>query len=1012
MDKNRFSILFFVLMFLSIIIAQQDAAVDQNQKEKEPKKIEGCQILPINNIWNTPIDTLPVDANSDLYINTIGAGSYVHADFGSGLWAGGPIGIPYTTVPGTQEKVPVTFLYDDESDPGPYPIPPDAPIEGGSGSDGDRHVLVLDQDNCILYELYYAYPQPDGSWIAGSGAIFDLKSNALRPAGWTSADAAGLPILPGLVRYDEVAAGEINHAIRFTAPQTRKAYVWPARHYASSLTGSQYPPMGQRFRLKANFDISGFSPQVQVILKALKKYGMILADNGSSWFISGVPNKDWNNDILHELHNVKGSDFEAVDVSSLMISPNSGAALQSGLANTITVTSPNGGESWIRGSLYTITWTSTGSVGNVMIEYSTNNGSSWTTVVSSTTNDGAYSWTVPDTPSNSCKVRISETDGDPNDTSDSVFSIVFPITPGITVTSPNGGVSWMKGSTYSITWTSTGSVGNVTIELLKGGSAVLTVSSSTANDGKQNWTVPGGLSSGNNYQIKITQVSDGSVNDTGDFFAISDDSQPKISLNRTKLNAGAVVSGAATGSQTFLINNSGTGTLNWTITHDAGWLSVNPTSGTDSGVVTVSLNPAGLTVGTYSGTIIISDPNAVNSPQTVGVNLTAMKASQDQPPMGSFDTPIDGSTVMSSIPVTGWALDDIDVDSIKIFRREGSQSVYIGDAFFVEGARPDVENAYPGYPNHYKAGWGYMMLTNFLPGNGNGTFQLNAVAEDVTGNQVTLGTRTIICDNANAVKPFGAIDTPAQGGAALGSNFINWGWVLTPLPNAIPTDGSTIDVYVDGVKIGHPVYNNYRADIAELFPNYANSNGAVGYFYLDTTQYENGVHTIQWTATDDAGNTDGIGSRYFTILNTTGGSAQHKAQCSERVWGREQVCLFRDSIRDIPIYYSHPIQVRRGYNQQIKLKALSPDEKGMITIEIRELERLEIHLNDKCTGYLLVGNKLRRLPIGSFLDIKTGTFFWQPGPGFLGEYNMVFISRAEDETICRKLVKIKITPRF
>ncbi len=293
-------------------------------RPQSPPQVAGCAVFPADNVWNTPVDTLPVDANSAAYVTTIGAGEYVHADFGSGTWEGAPIGIPFVDVPGTQATVSVTFGYDDESDPGPYPIPPNVPIEGGPDSGGDRHVLVVDRDDCILYELYAAYPQPDGSWSAGSGAIFDLNSHVLRPDGWTSADAAGLPILPGLVRYDEVAAGEIRHAIRFTVPETRRAYVWPARHYASSLTGAQYPPMGQRFRLRADFDVSGFSPDVQVILQALKKYGMILADNGSSWFISGVPDERWDNDALHELHQVYGSDFEAVDASSLMIDPDSG----------------------------------------------------------------------------------------------------------------------------------------------------------------------------------------------------------------------------------------------------------------------------------------------------------------------------------------------------------------------------------------------------------------------------------------------------------------------------------------------------------------------------------------------------------------------------------------------------------------------------------------------------------------------------------------------------------------
>ncbi len=289
-----------------------------------PPILDGCPLFPADHIWNARVDGLPVEPSSNAYINVIRRDAPVHPDFGSGLWDGGPIGIPYVTVTGSQPRVAVTFDYADESDPGPYPIPTGAPIEGGPASDGDRHVLALDRDNCVLYELYYAVPQTDGSWTAGSGAIYDLTGYALRPAGWTSADAAGLPILPGLVRYDEVAAGEITHALRFTAPQTRRAYIWPARHYASSLTGDQYPPMGQRFRLRADFDMTGFSPDVQVILRGLQRYGMILADNGSSWFISGVPDERWDNDVLRQLRQLTGADFEAVDVSSLMVDEDSG----------------------------------------------------------------------------------------------------------------------------------------------------------------------------------------------------------------------------------------------------------------------------------------------------------------------------------------------------------------------------------------------------------------------------------------------------------------------------------------------------------------------------------------------------------------------------------------------------------------------------------------------------------------------------------------------------------------
>jgi hypothetical protein len=280
--------------------------------------IAGCAIFPSNNVWNTPVDHLRVDSNSAAYVAAIGTAHHLHPDFSS---SGG--GIPFVVVPGSQPKVPIVFgAGAAESDPGPYPVPPTAPVEAADG-----HVLVVENTNCILYEMYGAVKQASGSWKASSGAVFDLKSNQLRPAGWTSADAAGLPILPGLVRYDEVASGAINHAIRMTAPHTRREYIWPARHRASSLTGAQYPPMGQRFRLKASFDITPYPPDVQVILTALKKYGAILADNGTAWYLTGAPDPRWNDDTLHKLQQVFGSSMEAVDESSLMVDPNSAAVL-------------------------------------------------------------------------------------------------------------------------------------------------------------------------------------------------------------------------------------------------------------------------------------------------------------------------------------------------------------------------------------------------------------------------------------------------------------------------------------------------------------------------------------------------------------------------------------------------------------------------------------------------------------------------------------------------------------
>ena len=242
----------------------------------------------------------------------------MHADFGSGLYNGQKIGIPYVVVSGkTTSKSRVTFDYAAESDKGPYPIPRNVPIEGDPNPDGgDRHALIVDRGTCTLYELYALHRNGSG-WAAGSGAIWSLGSNKLRPAGWTSADAAGLPILPGLARYDEVAAGSINHALRFTTSRTRHAYIYPARHYASSSTDRSLPPMGLRVRLRAGFKTAGFPPQARIVLEALKRYGMILADNGSPWYISGAPDAHWSNGQLHTLGRVRGSDFEVVDASRL-----------------------------------------------------------------------------------------------------------------------------------------------------------------------------------------------------------------------------------------------------------------------------------------------------------------------------------------------------------------------------------------------------------------------------------------------------------------------------------------------------------------------------------------------------------------------------------------------------------------------------------------------------------------------------------------------------------------------
>jgi hypothetical protein len=286
-----------------------------------PPPLPSRSVFPADNPWNRDISQDSVDAASDSLIASCGATSALHPDFGT-VYNGAPWGIPFITVPGSQARVPLTFDYSAESDPGPYPIPPWAPIEGGPSASGDRHVLVVDVDHWVLYELFDARPVNGGaSWTAGSGAVFDLSSDALRPAGWTSADAAGLPIFPGLARYDEVASGAITHALRFTCPVTREAFVPPARHWASSQTSVTLPPMGMRVRLKAGVDISAYPADVQVILTALKRYGMMLADNGSAFYLSGAPDPRWNDADINLIKRLHGSDFEVVKMVGLVAGP-------------------------------------------------------------------------------------------------------------------------------------------------------------------------------------------------------------------------------------------------------------------------------------------------------------------------------------------------------------------------------------------------------------------------------------------------------------------------------------------------------------------------------------------------------------------------------------------------------------------------------------------------------------------------------------------------------------------
>lgn len=536
----------------------------------------------------------------------------------------------------------------------------------------------------------------------------------------------------------------------------------------------------------------------------------------------------------------------------------------------------------------------------------------------------------------------------------------------------------------------------------------------TNPDGQYSHTVPFGWSGtitptkeGYTFspaQIEHTVLTAGV---SGQDFIATADLPFLLQVTPNQLHFGADTEGNQTASQYINIDKIGHGDLNWSVTSDASWLSCSPDSGTGPGRPAVSVNPGGLIPGTYNGTLAISDPGASNSPQNVAVVLNVYTAGASQPPTGSFDLPIDGSAVNSSIPVTGWALDDIMVESVKIYRYpgpgEGSAPIFIGNAVLVEGARDDVEAAHPAHPFNNKAGWGYMMLTNGLPGGGNGTYTILATVNDIEGNSLSLGTKTIHCDNASAVKPFGAIDTPLQGGTASGDKYVNFGWVLTPLPNTIPVDGSTIYVHIDGKPAGQTVYNQPRPDIEALFPGYNNSAGPVGYFSFDTTQYANGVHTIQWTVEDDAGNRDGIGSRFFSIYNQSPGKQNPAAVHAVSSAGLSRLATYRGC----------PPRFYKGNRTQPYIYISAGQKTGKIMekniILLEPLEPVKILLlpgivpgkGPKLTaGGLISGENLEKLPIGSTLDIDEGIFYWQPGPGFYGTFSFVFFLKENHRENC------------
>ena len=504
--------------------------------------------------------------------------------------------------------------------------------------------------------------------------------------------------------------------------------------------------------------------------------------------------------------------------------------------------------------------------------------------------------------------------------------------------------------------------------------------------------VAGNATSPQVNQVTVSGGGSASAN-TSDSTGISV-STPVLSVNRSRLNFGYGNS-LITSPQTVTVNITGGLNVGWTVASDRPNVTVSPASGTGSGTFQVTATPpAG---GGSNGAIItVSAPGATGSPQQVQVNVTAVSPTV---PFGFFDTPVDNTTgIAGAIAVTGWALDSVEVTNVGIWREplpgesQSNSLIFIGDANFVADARPDVAAGFPSSPFQYRAGWGYSMLTNFQPNSngsgplGNGTYRLHAIMTNKSGAQVDLGGRTITVDNAHASRPFGTIDTPAQGGSASGNSFVNFGWALTQNPFAIPIDGSTITVILDGVAVGHPAYNQFRSDIATLFPGLANSNGAVGFFFIDTTTLQNKVHTISWNVFDNGSRGDGIGSRYFSVLNANGGgvAAPEDPPTADSLAG--------------------PVRLRSGYDPNAPQQALASDNGGGYSIEMEQLGRIELSLGAS-KGYQVVGGEAGDLPLGS--SLKAGVFYWQAPLAFLGKYELVFERPDGTQT----QVHVTISPR-
>jgi hypothetical protein len=513
-----------------------------------------------------------------------------------------------------------------------------------------------------------------------------------------------------------------------------------------------------------------------------------------------------------------------------------------------------------------------------------------------------------------------------------------------------------------------------------------------------------------------------------------------FTLERGALNFGAVQSsGNAIGSKTpaqrvMVTQLSGSSPVSWTaasVGTGSSRITVSPSSGSGTAPINITLASTSLAAGSYSNTVRVTiGSTQLNIPVTTRVYGPGGSTA----PAGVFDTPTNGIVnVAGSLPVTGWAVDDVGIARVDIYRDAvGSEpagaQILLGSASLVSGSRPDVEGLYPNAPLNYRAGWGFMVLTNMLPDlangratGGNGSFRLHAYAVDAESRSTYLGSKSFQANNSGSSKPFGTLDTPAQGGTASGGAYMVWGWAISPR-GTIPANGSTITVFVDGQARGNPIYNNNRADIAGMFPGYANSNGAIGYFVLDTTTLANGTHTISWVVSDNLGNTEGIGSRFFTVQNGAGAltaagtAAVTVAQASAASAG-EALGQTAEAIAEVPPDYSMA-EVKKVESDDQTPQLVFPEWSGEIRLRTREAEQIEVKLGSQFDdskanyeGYIVVGGRMRPLPVGASLNTATGLFSWQPGPGFLGRYEFVFLRTNEAGIKTRIPVFVRITPR-